>query len=1105
MSNSSPATYSTTTHTKRTTPVVGHTPMAVTRLQLTGEGAWPDLTAEPLSSQLNVFYGPPRTGKSSLAQLIGHLLYGRLDSPWRRQFAQTVSTTTGSLELSGPRGNFRLRRQRDDRPAAQPQWRLTIASDQGDAASSDTIEQLLAGLSPSLAAQVFFVDFAESPRAARLLSENFARELTGLKSSETTLRVNHQSTCCGATANTPAAGIDRRRVDELVKRRDAIAGDLEQRMAVGRRESETLQQELTEVDNTLTARRERLAQLQTQLRRVASKQAELEVELRYNALDHHPTGQPLDVEQHQQDLAELDQEIARCRQTVAELGQRENFLRTELAQWGSDGTADSVTCLAEGRVTLGTLEQLLDELDAEVSQLARASEPGRCIGHDSHAKLTPVAALLRQQVYTLCGQLTEQERSMRRQQLTAESRQLARVHGELGSRLDLLLSRRESLLQQAQLQSQPTRFSPQPPAAPHCQCEHHGEFIQLESNRILGRANRGQHQPAARSELHHLQTQRQELTEELGRVQLEIEALSQRWERLQHERASLIGNASIEQMQAELERLESVIHQSLSTTEKQVWQIPSRHWRASDILSQLTGGQLVQIRLQRDRHQTLLIDRDGKHHTLDSLPPAQHDQLYLALTLSLASSYARRGIHLPLVLDEPFLQQNSAQAAVMAGVLDEFARAGHQLFVFTEDREAFQRCSTLNATLFNIEALRSTQPVAPPSPTTHHPPLTTPTISTRIIRETNDGYTAPVLRLATMEGSTDQDDIFYLTENSTFHDFPVLGAETERQLGQLSIHSIGDLLSADSGEIARQLGRTGITAETVRLWQIHTALMCHIPNLPLDDAQVLAAVGIDSPDDLFDADIESLLQSIDSFLRSERGRRFERHRERYTTSRLSGWRSGSRRYRDRWQRSSRRYSDWRLSRGSSSRNNWASSSAPSGQRGQRQANNPRSRSTTRSRGSSSGRRPSRQHRFYLSREQDVEAAPSIGPKTATRLAKVGVRTVADLLHADPDSTATELDQNHITAETIAAWQHQARLVCQIPQLRGYGAQLLVACGLTQPEQIAAISADTLVAQVLSFCQTKEGQRILRSGDAPKHEKIAEWVELAAHSRPLEAA
>ena len=66
-------------------------------------------------------------------------------------------------------------------------------------------------------------------------------------------------------------------------------------------------------------------------------------------------------------------------------------------------------------------------------------------------------------------------------------------------------------------------------------------------------------------------------------------------------------------------------------------------------------------------------------------------------------------------------------------------------------------------------------------------------------------------------------------------------------------------------------------------------------------------------------------------------------------------------------------------------------------------------------------------RFHLSRQSDVEAAPSIGPKTAKRLYLAGIRKVADLLNADARSVAEELSVSHITATKITSWQQQARL------------------------------------------------------------------------------
>ncbi|MEM8944904.1 MAG: DUF4332 domain-containing protein [Planctomycetota bacterium] len=1070
-------------------------PMRLASLHLVGEGTWPDLELEKLGSHLNLVYGSPRTGKSSLAQLIGHLLFGKTDTPWRRQFGQSVASTAGSVTMSGPVGEFVLRRQYD----ANRHPRLSITSQQGDAVDSDTISNLLSGLSPQNAATVFHVDFAESPRADWLLSDAFSRELATPQYAKT--RQDDPSQLysrCNLNSLSTSQQVDGQRVDELVKRRDSIAGEIQQQMATRRSESEVLEREVGEIDSARVAKRGQLEQLRAQLHALDDEIASLETWLRYHSLDEHAKhgASTLNVDANGHKLAELDEEIASSRTSISETQRREQSLRTELAQYGADGTADSVTCLTDGRATIGVLEKLLDDLDVEVAQLARAHEPGRCVGHDSHAKITPVAALLRQQVYTLCGQITEQERIVRRQQLQTELRQLARVQAELGERLDLLLTQREALVQQSQVADQVSRLIPQPPVVDHCQCEHHGDFVQVADAMVLGRADRRRHQTDTSDQLQSLQRQRQQLLADYDVLQRDLQELDTRWEQRQDERAGLISGASIEKLQAELDRLEAAIRQSLAAGEYRATNSSPTNWRASDILAQLTDGNLTQIRIDRQQSKPTIVDRRGHVRSLDSLSATEHDQLYLALTLALVSSYAQRGIVLPLVLDEPFLNLNSAQAATMLGVLDEFASDSHQLFVFTEDHDIYRRYGTLSGHSYDLDSLRKTITpvaaaplVAPPTPTTVQ------TATTRIVRQSYGSESAPALRLAPIEGDSSYDDEFYLTESSSFVDFPLLGADTGRLFGLIGLSTIGDLLAASADTVAAQLTRDGISADTVELWQIHMALMCHVPNLTLDDAQVLAAIGVNSPAELFDTDIDRLLDEIAGFLRSEHGQRFARLGNRFTRTRLSGWRDGARRYRDRWHQSQHLY----LWTGGRSRRSSRTLDSRS-----------RDKSISRRKTSSARTNPTptktiRSKKFYLNRHEDVEAAPSIGPKTASRLAKVGIRTVADLLNADPDSTATELDVSHINAETLAEWQHQARLVCQIPGLRGYGAQLLVACGLTQPEQIAGTQPDQLVTQVLAYCETKEGQRILRSGDPPKVEKIAEWVSLAADSRPLEAA
>ncbi|NOY29283.1 MAG: DUF4332 domain-containing protein [Planctomycetes bacterium] len=1098
--------------------------MRISQLSLEGRGAWPDLHLDTLSPQLNVLFADPRGGKSTVARLLGHLLYGKTDSPWRLQFGQSVPRAEGTISVDAKEGQFVLRRHCDvDRSDVDLKGRLTVTSADGGSVDSQTVRNLLSDLDPALASQLFAVDFSESPNLDNLLSETFSRQFmaTGFMAAgqQASPDFTTQRLCCNASrTSTEVERIDRRRVDELVRQRDAIAQEIEQQISVRRRESGVLEQELHRLDTELTEKRQQSKVLRSQLRGVESQLAELEAQLRYFSLETTIQRDADDREtpQTRQQLEELDAEIARCRQALGDLQTREAVVRIELAQLSPDGTADAVTCLADGRTTLSVIEHLLDDLDAEISQLARAHEPGRCYGTDAHAKLSPVAEILRQQVYTLCGQLTEQERIARRQEVVTESRQLIRSQTDLSERLELLLSRRESLIQQSRQIGQHVALSPLPPVVDHCRCDHHGHFLADSNSYRLGNASRPRMENENRERREQLERERDQLVETLTHAQRDLERLENHWKNLQSQRSGLLGKATIEQQQAELKRLETLINRSLESTTEPLENTHSSVWRASDVLAQLTDGQLVQIHLERHGRRATVVDRAGQNLEIESLSLAQHDAIYLALTLALVGSYARRGIRLPLILDEPFLRQDPASAAAMAGVLEEFARAGHQLLVFTEDRDAQRRFRLLGTQVFELESLRRKsvaptttlpQSITKTQPTTETRPSTETKTSTRVVRRTADDRHAPAIRLASSAGENDRGDVFYLTESSPMGEFPVLGNETGALFQQIDIRTVEDLLSADAHDVASKLGRREIRPETVILWQTHMGLMCFVPELTLADAQLLEACEIDSPDDLFDLDAKVLLRRIEAFLDSDRGRRFDSSRSRISSSRMSGWIRGSQRNRDRWNRSRSRYT-WHGSQWSSRRNGSSRRSSdtlrPSTRRTSRSSSS-RTGSSKESKQASQYAIQSGERRFYLQRTDPVEDGPSIGPKTADRLAKVGIRTVADLLAADPETTTEELGVRHITAELFAAWQQQSRLVCRIPQLRGFGAQLLVACGFTEPEQISDADAESVATKILEFSETKKGQRILRNGEAPSREIIDEWIESAGHTRPLEAA
>ena len=69
----------------------------------------------------------------------------------------------------------------------------------------------------------------------------------------------------------------------------------------------------------------------------------------------------------------------------------------------------------------------------------------------------------------------------------------------------------------------------------------------------------------------------------------------------------------------------------------------------------------------------------------------------------------------------------------------------------------------------------------------------------------------------------------------------------------------------------------------------------------------------------------------------------------------------------------------------------------------------------------------------------------------------------------------------------------------------HDAQILVACGITTPEELAATPADSLWEKVGPFAESVEGKRIVRGNNPPDLEEVCDWVRGAKQARALHAA
>jgi predicted flap endonuclease-1-like 5' DNA nuclease len=140
----------------------------------------------------------------------------------------------------------------------------------------------------------------------------------------------------------------------------------------------------------------------------------------------------------------------------------------------------------------------------------------------------------------------------------------------------------------------------------------------------------------------------------------------------------------------------------------------------------------------------------------------------------------------------------------------------------------------------------------------------------------------------------------------------------------------------------------------------------------------------------------------------------------------------------------------------------------------------------------------------LSHESPVELAPSIGPKTASRLTAIGIHTVEDLLQASPEDAANRLKFKHISARVIRDWQAQATLALAIPEMDSIAAQLLVAVGVRDIDDLGNADPDMLLNMLDEFCETPDGQRILRDATPPDDEELRGWIETAQEQQARDA-
>ena len=375
---------------------------------------------------------------------------------------------------------------------------------------------------------------------------------------------------------------------------------------------------------------------------------------------------------------------------------------------------------------------------------------------------------------------------------------------------------------------------------------------------------------------------------------------------------------------------------------------------------------------------------------------------------------------------------------------------------------------------------------------------------------------------------------FFLSVDSPIDQAPSIDAVAAARLRGLQVSHVVHLMQQDPCRLADALGLADVEANTIRRWQAECRLVCRVPNLRGFDARLLVACGITTPAALAATPPINLLHKVEAFLATDRGQQLLLSGSSHELARITGWiatanSKGLSRTAQEPNAASLETMQEESNQNHDSGNEFGF--APNLQRNRQTKHSiQKKRERSKSNRETETKRNTivqfernqsidkqvpdthnedeteiRELRFYLQQDAPVVDAPSIGERMEERLQAIGIYTIQDLLDADPEDVAEQLDHRRVNADTVLQWQQQTTLVCCIPMLRGHDAQLLVAADIVTPTDLAACDADELFEIIDPIARSNEGKRILRGGNLPDLEEVTDWVNFAQYNRELRAA
>ena len=1094
---------------------------------------------------LNLVTGPSGCGKSTLRHLIRAILYGLNDDQVQSYLERFEQGRVGSLTMSEAGHSGSWTRIQDGSSEGQLDRDDPHGVIFGNTDSSQN--RVLEEVDPATYVSLFSVSFEET------------RSLLGRIVSTLRTRLGVD---CGESGQ-----VDRRAYDQWHQEQKDLEQQirsLEQRLSSNRTRRTQLQSEmdasqsayqahLNQLDDEIRRLTENVSRLQSEYDSLSPRRSSIlaeidEIQRRIEHLKHQTEFVPANHVCHdpktviQFCLEQLDEQIESWRAVQTSVQAERERLRDEMQQV-QDVRLDCETHpYHQAQMLMSEMEQQLETLEVQArTWLVQQQGDGHSERIDDMADQ---CVDIRKQLHNLCDELGLQYKHVRHRAAVAELKQLRVRYEEVTERLHFYEQQRTVFKEQLRRSNggTPTISTDWDPSFPR-----RDWLIQwtekLEGLGWDGRASADLYrktQPdysAESSRLIQLQRELQSIESRFHSVESELRTAQSRLDEA-IERRNRLPAPDLVRLNQELQDLElehGRLSDDLDYLRNQLQQQPPRIETvvnpvvddASTMLARITSGRMSRVWLDRDGRDVQVRLREGQAQSYASL--VRNDQTLVNLVLLLAGcrEYHRRQFELPVCLDELIENLDARYHEPTLRLLESVSRDGLQVILFSRSLDHSQILSGHAYKHFVVNQVTRTQsrytetpepvrtlPVRVPTPYRLELPVHSTVMHNDVPKSQSNGTGESMHRVASPSP---------IDHSTLIRNLSLLDTEAVKRLGECGIHTVADLLDVDPDLMDVELTRREVTSDQIHQWQSQLWLKIAVPELSYEDAELLYLSGISDPIQFDDLDAEELRNRLRMAWERNRSRRSSSSFDRYSGDRMSRWYSSFGRNRSLW-RNHQRYS-----RRNRQRRRWEDRDrTPHESRMDRAVRTrdrmPRSRDN--SRRSDSGLREQREYesgsesrqssstpsaaskkglKFYLCLSDDLEAAPSIGPRTAERFANIGVVTVQDFLDASSVQMAKDIDYKRIKEKDIADWQSQARLVCQIPNLRGHDSQILVACGITEPAEVAEMGVDQLLGIVGPFSKTKEGQKILRQASPPDHEEVTNWIDWAKQTRPLSAA